>query len=453
MNAAKGKPQYPILLGGDPTATPTGAIYAEGGDGGNSVIDIKLKRNEEYTILGISNNDALFLYRKANLIVVIGKGGNGGRDGAGGKGGGANIDGEGGLGSFGGPGLPGKVVTPTLTGVWGSTAKRLVPLPTLYEGDIIADDGLPLSTGLRRTDGGTTISCSKGRHFIDQGIAPCSDISTGEVQFTNADGTLIQDSSPLYRGFKAGYTVTVTGGALDGECGDGGAGVNGGGGGRSGTCGGGGGAGYADGSVTVVSSTLGGNDTTSSFIMFGEASDTSGLFVDDVGRILILSCATPKLSPLNLTKTTGQVIVDSDTCIDDRRWQSFLNLANSIDGYRITATRNNDTTKIITPVNNNLRQMLDYNRVALRQSLLGWLTWNDVAGSDFPGDLVLSWREDSGFTGSGGDYSGLYWHAGSRYEIGFGYYAASSDPPFVATNYFFPTANWWILPPGVPDFS
>lgn len=273
MSAAKGKPQYPVLLGGDPTATPTGAIYAEGGEGGTSTIDLTLERDVEYTILGVSNNDALFLYRKANLIVVIGKGGNGGRDGAGGKGGGANVNGQGGQGQFGGPGLAGKVVTPTLTGVWGSTAKRLVPLPTLYEGDIIADDGLPLSTGLRRTDGGTTIRCSKGRHFVDQGIAPCSDISTGEVKFTTADGTLIQDSSPLYRGFKAGYTVTVTGGAFDGECGDGGAGVNGGGGGRSGTTGGGGGAGYADGSVTVVSANLGGNTSTNSSITFGLQTD------------------------------------------------------------------------------------------------------------------------------------------------------------------------------------
>jgi hypothetical protein len=221
MNAAKGSPQY-FPVG------PTGATYAQGGDGGKSVIDIKLNRNEEYTILGVSNNSALFLYRKANLIAVVGKGGNGGRDGAGGRGGGVNVNGEGGLGGAGRPGLPGQVITPTLTGVWGSQANRLVPLPTLYSGDTICGDGNP-NEGQRRTDGGRTISCTKGRNFVDAGIAPCSDISTGEVQFTNTDGTLVQDSSPLYRGFKAGYTVTVTGGAFDGECGDGGAGVNGGG--------------------------------------------------------------------------------------------------------------------------------------------------------------------------------------------------------------------------------
>lgn len=441
MNAAKGSPQ----VNG----------YSEGGEGGTSVISFKAHRNEEYTILGISNNSAIFLYRKANLIAVVGKGGNGGRNGAGGKGGGVNVDGEGGLGGAGRPGLPGKVVTPTLTGIWGSQANRLVPLPTLYEGDLIADDGLPLSTGLRRTDGGTTISCSKGRHFVEQGIAPCSDISTGEVQFTNTDGTLIQDSSSLYRGFKAGYTVTVTGGAFDGECGDGGAGVNGGGGGRSGTCGGGGGAGYADGSVTVISSKLGGNNTTNSFIVFGEESDTSGLFVDSAGRILILSCATSALSPTLLTKTTGQVLVDTDTCIDDARWQAFINLASSVDGYRLTATRNNDTLKIVTPTDNNIRKMLNSNRLALRTSLTGWQTWDSASPTTgYGSDLLLAWDEDSEFAGTGGDYSGLYWNVpGTGYTPGFAYYGESSNPPFVTTNYHFDTANWWILPPGVPDFS
>lgn len=455
MNAAKGKPQYPVRLGDPVTQTPTGAIYADGGDGGKSVIDIKLNRNEEYTILGISNNDALFLYRKANLIAVIGKGGNGGRDGAGGKGGGVNVNGEGGLGGAGRPGLAGQVITPTLTGVWGSQANRLVPLPTLYSGDTICGDGNP-NEGQRRTDGGRTISCTKGRHFIDQGIAPCSDISTGEVQFTNADGTLVQDSSPLYRGFKAGYTVTVTGGAFDSECGDGGAGVNGGGGGRSGTTGGGGGAGYADGSVEVVSSTLGGNNTTNSFIVFGQPTSVEeGLFVSRGGRILILSCATPNRNPTTLQKVTGKVLPDTDTCIDDARWQAFLNLASTTDGYRLTATRNNDLSKIVTPTDNNIRKMLNANRLTLSTSLTGWQQWKDVAPTTgYDTDLLLSWDEDTGFAGTGSDYSGLYWNApGTGYTPGFAYYGMSDNKPFFVTNYHFETANWWILPPGVPDFS
>ena len=263
MSAAKGVPE--TLERGPENVGPFGDSWADGGEGGTSTIDLTLERDVEYTIIGVSNNSALFLYRKANLIVVIGAGGNGGRDGEGGKGGGANVNGEGGKGSSGRPGVAGQVVTPTLTGTFGSIVNNYLEPPELYSGDTIATE----------FQGGQTVSCSKGRNFVDAGIAPCSDISTGEVKFTNIDGTLIQDSSSLYRGFKAGYTVTETGGnggSFRGN-GRGGAGVQGGGGGENGTTGGAGGAGYADGSVTVVSANLGGNTSTNSSITFGLQND------------------------------------------------------------------------------------------------------------------------------------------------------------------------------------
>ena len=235
--------------------------FADGGEGGTSVITLKAERDVEYTVIGISNNSALFLYRKANLIAVIGKGGNGGVQGRGGQGGGANVDGQEGRGNNGRRGSGSEVITPNLTGTFGSIVQNYSVKPDLYVNDTIAEG----------TDGGQTVSCSKGRFFVEQGISPCSDISTGEIQFTNIDGTTIPYSSTLYRGFKAGYTVTETGGAaasLDNN-GNGGSGVQGGGGGQTGTTGGGGGSGYADSSVTVVSTRRGGNTDTSSFIYMG----------------------------------------------------------------------------------------------------------------------------------------------------------------------------------------
>ena len=41
-----------------------------GGNGGQSRIQITPTRDVEYTLVGISNNSALFLYRGSNLICV-----------------------------------------------------------------------------------------------------------------------------------------------------------------------------------------------------------------------------------------------------------------------------------------------------------------------------------------------------------------------------------------------
>jgi hypothetical protein len=239
-----------------------GAVSSDGqqrgGEGGTSTIDLTAKRDVEYTIIGISNNSAVFIYEKSVLIAVVGQGGDGGNSGIGGEGGGVGIAGLEGSGSANGE----TALVPTLTtnGVFGSIVNLYSIKPTLYSGDSIA-------TGV---DGGTTISCSKGRNWIDLGVSACSDVSALNSQFKNVDGTTISDSASLYRGFKAGYTITDTKGFrnLQGTGGNGGAGAKGGGG-APGSGGGGGGAGYTNGTATVVSANLGGNSSQTASITFG----------------------------------------------------------------------------------------------------------------------------------------------------------------------------------------
>jgi len=239
-----------------------GAVSSDGqqrgGEGGTSTIDFTAKRDVEYTIIGISNNSAVFLYEKSVLIAVVGQGGDGGNTGIGGEGGGVGIAGLEGSGSGNGESAP--VPTLTTNGVFGSIVNLYSIKPTLYSGDSIA-------TGV---NGGTTISCSKGRYWIDLGVSACSDVSALNSQFINVDGTTITDSASLYRGFKAGYTITDTKGFrnLQGSGGNGGAGAKGGGG-APGSGGGGGGAGYTNGTATVVSANLGGNSSQTSSITFG----------------------------------------------------------------------------------------------------------------------------------------------------------------------------------------
>jgi len=213
-----------------------------------------MDRNIEHTLIGISNNSALFLYRGSNLIAVVGEGGNAGTSGDGGDGGGINIpggDGGGRLGGFGGEKI--NSGTLSLSGSYGSVYETSGI--TLYPGDSVAQS----------PDGGRTISCTKGSYWIDQGIAPCSDNSTSEIKFVNVDETTIDSSSSIIRGFKPGYTISNTSGIEINNGGRGGNGATGGGGGTSGA-GGGGGSGYSDGSVTVTASVLGGNEGTSKVV-------------------------------------------------------------------------------------------------------------------------------------------------------------------------------------------
>ena len=225
-----------------------------GGEGGVSTVEFTMDRNVEHTLIGISNNSALFLYRGSNLIAVVGEGGDAGTSGDGGSGGGINIPGSDGGGRLGGIG--GERInsgTLSLSGSYGSIYESSGL--TLYPGDSVASS----------PDGGITISCTKGQYWIDQGVEACSDNGT-DIKFVNVDGTTIDSSSSIIRGFKPGYTISNTSGLEINNGGRGGNGATGGQGGTSGA-GGGGGSGYTDGSVTVTNAVLGGNEGNSKVVI------------------------------------------------------------------------------------------------------------------------------------------------------------------------------------------
>jgi hypothetical protein len=224
-----------------------------GGQGGVSVARFTMQLNQEYTALGISNNSAIFLYRGANLIAVVGKGGDAGSFGNGGSGGGLNLPGNNGGGRN--SGLGGSLISVgqlTTTGIFGSNSSVLPQ--NILSGD--SKTTIP--------NGGRTISCPKGFYWINQGRSPCQ--SNGITQFRNTDGTLIPLSALITRGFKPDYTISATGGKSTETGGNGGNGATGGSGGREG--GGGGGSGYSDGSISILSNTIGGNTAQKSTINF-----------------------------------------------------------------------------------------------------------------------------------------------------------------------------------------
>jgi hypothetical protein len=399
-----------------------------GGQGGKSTISFTMKKNEEYVISRIpqsGTNGGIFLYKKSKLIAAVGSGGNAGTSGNGGAGGGVNVAGVVGNGRDAGAGGA-LIASGTLpsNGIFGSTASSTT---TLLSGDSIAS----------APNGGRTISCAKGNYWRTQGYSACQDI--GAVKFYRSDGSVVSNTATINRGFKAGYSILTTSGAGTANGGNGGGGSTGGNGGSSGA-GGGGGSGYTDGSITVVSTQQGGNTGVARVFIKPKLGN---FYVDSVGRILILSAATPGKDPSTLTKTTGRVLIGTDTCIDDTRWQNFLNLASTSD-YRLTATLNNSTTKIINASPNNIQRMKNANYITLKTSLTDWQL------VPYPYTLkCLAWDETSIDPGYGSDYSILSWGGTSYY---YGYYGQSSNPFFSGFNYSLQTANWWILPPGVPDF-
>lgn len=428
-----------ITLAGAAGARARGG--GNGGEGGLSVFEYTLKQNTEYTlklgsvtgsIIGGANGGggAAYLYEKAKLIAVCGGGGGGGGDAiilsrsdGGGAGGGIGVGGENGKGRNGGIG--GKVVTA------GS-------LPT-------GSGTLPSG----RT-GGQVSGCTIGKYYAQAGFSPCQDV--GNTQWRDADGNVTSQTATIQRGYKAGQGLRNTGGSVSQAAfsqsygGGGGSGAYGGNAADSDTSGGGGGSGYTDGSVTVISTQLGGNSSTNAFVTIGLAQTYNDFFIDSFGRILILSSSTVGKDPRTLTKTTGKVLVNTDTCIDDARWQNFIELART-QNYRLTATLNNSTTKITNATDNNIRRMINGNNITLKNSLTAW----EDTGYYYQ-LLALAWDETntSGGRGFGVDYSILSWSPSNQY--GFGYYGDSSNPFFVGTTYSRFTANWWILPPGVPDF-
>ena len=91
---------------------------------------------------------------------------------------------------------------------------------------------------------------------------------------------------------------------------------------------------------------------------------------------------------------------------------------------------------------------MNSNRRTAPTSLTDWIP--------FPGResqyIIFAWDEDSGYRGDGGDYSGILYGV-NNYNPGWSYYHSSAGQiPFNQGAYTNPTAQWWILPPGVPDF-
>jgi len=227
-----------------------------GGEGGVSTISLTLQEDVEYTLLGVTDNSAIFLYKGSELYAVVGQGGSAGTSGNGGNGGGMGLAGANASGGS-GPGTGGPVDSLSLNGIFGSVLSSV----TLQSGDSLATS----------PDGGRTISCTKGSYWIDQGISPCSNNSTSNIKFVNTDGTEITSSDEIIRGFKPGYTITTTAGqGVDTPSVDSGNGGNGASGGEGGTngSGGGGGSGYTGGSVQVISTSSGGNSSNKSSVVF-----------------------------------------------------------------------------------------------------------------------------------------------------------------------------------------
>ena len=223
-------------------------VGAEGGEGGFSRIRFTMKQNEEYVIAGLIDSiNAPFVYRKGALMVCVGEGGgestssNGGGDGGGvdvmgDAGQGANSSGGSGANRIGAGGL-------TLSGEFGGSFTA----PTLYPGDIQRSGNGP----------GRTIRCAKGVYWAQQGVGACTAMSP-EMKFRLSDGTVITNTAEIVRGYKAGYNIMQTSGGGIRTGGRGGNGATGGQGGVD-NSGGGGGSGYTDGSVTIVSTRLGGS--------------------------------------------------------------------------------------------------------------------------------------------------------------------------------------------------
>jgi len=216
-----------------------------GGQGGISVIRFTMRRNEEYLVTGFSQanvGDAIYFYRRASLIAVMGGGGNAGNRGNGGDAGGVNVAGGSGFGPGGGAGgvlfAPGTLPP---NGVFGSSFGRAAQSP-----DATAPNPL----------GGRVLPCPRGGYYRNQGLSPCQNL--GDVQFRIADGRIVTNSDVISRGFKAGLGIRQTAGLGLNGGGQGGNGATGGNGGNGGG-GGGGGSGYTDGSVTIISTRQGGN--------------------------------------------------------------------------------------------------------------------------------------------------------------------------------------------------
>jgi len=389
--------------------------------------------------------NAPFLYRKATLIAVVGGGGDAGTSGRGGPGGGIDLGGQGGLGA-------------------GNGTGGAMPVNGANGGNKLRADGLfgsassltavspDSDTPPNESAGGRTIACTRGVYWREQGKTACEDL--GITKFRSPDGTVMdrsnQGTAEIERGYKSGYNIIQTRGVGVRGGGAGGAGAEGGQGATNSQGGGGGGSGYTDDSVTVVSATQGGSTGKARINIKLSVGD---FFIDSEGRILILSISTANVFALQ-QKTDVVLPTDIFSCIDDARWQNFLDLArDGTQNYRLTATGWSTKTeeemrfrKLVLASEFNIHKMMNANRSPLATSLTGWK--QDGTTNRY----YLAWDEDTGMDATGGDYS-LLWYVGSG--TGWGYYEHSKNKFFKSipgTKHSITSAQWWILPPGVPDF-
>ena len=209
-----------------------------GGEGGYSKIRFTMERDVEYILTGLfSAINAPFIYRKGTLIAVVGQGGDAGSLNDGGEGGGVGVKGNDELGGV-------RIDDGSLpsNGIFGSLTSLSAETP-----DTKATDN----------NGGRTLPCPRGDYWRDQGKSPCEDLGT--IKFRTPNGTEISNTGEISRGYKSGYNIIQTAGVKTNN--NGGNGGNGATGGRGNYTegGGGGGSGYTDGSVTVVSTQVGGS--------------------------------------------------------------------------------------------------------------------------------------------------------------------------------------------------
>jgi hypothetical protein len=233
-----------------------GESYSDklGGEGGKSEFIITLEKDQEYTFKLMpfggkgsvtTGGGGAFLYKQARLLVAIGGGGS----------------------AYGYPGGDGGGI-----GYAGETSKdgKSAGGTTPPEGELLTFGTFP-SNG----NGGRVSACITGSSYFENLYSRCE--GYGLSRYRNFNGTEITKTPSLHRGFKSGVAHRNNGGI----------GLAGGG---SGTVGGaaksssaGGASGYSSGEVTVLSSEVGGNTSTLSYVTF----ENYDGFIPDPNEILL----------------------------------------------------------------------------------------------------------------------------------------------------------------------
>lgn len=247
-------------------ATVAGAAgqngYGLGGDGGVTIAEFLIEKETEFIFkIGSLNpptgganggGGSTVIYKKSKILLLSGGGGAPGQSGRGGAGGGAGIAGENGSNGDGFGGQAAFDGTLPVTGYFPDGS-------FYFNGQQVARTGGRISACPPGGDGRNPSDYWKSR------FAPCDEL--GYTTFLNLNASSVANTPTLFRGYKPGLGHRNNGGNGAGTEGGGGGGAYGGTASSSGTGGGGGGgSGYSSGVATIISSTLGGNSSTSGFI-------------------------------------------------------------------------------------------------------------------------------------------------------------------------------------------